>query len=214
MRKEEAFKNEFLKGAELHGPAGAIKYPRPVTITIDEVIDGKTPDNKSQRVMVFDLEGEQRKLGLNKDRWESLESITGSQDDEDFAGVTVELYPIANVRTPQGGKTTGIGIRPAENGKAASKTTKKPAPSDDGPPSDDESGPPADDAAPSDPLESVKDKASAWKAAQDDAKARNVDQVTLTAKWREAVLAVGKNEKAFTADDWRNVAEKLIEVPF
>lgn len=214
MRKEEAFKNQFIKGHELHGPGGPVKDPRPVTVTFDQVVDGTAPDGKSQRVLVFDLEGEERRLGLNRDRWDSLEAITGSQDDDDYAGVTAELYPIPNVRTPQGGKTTGVGIREAASGKAASSPRKKPAPSDDGPPDDNGSGPPADDAAPSDPLESVKDKASAWKAAQDDAKARNVDHVTLTAKWREAVVAVGKPEKSFTEDDWRNVAEKLVEVPF
>lgn len=212
MRKEEAFKNQFLKGGELHGPGGPIKDPRPVIVTIDAVEDGEAPDGKSQRIIVFDVEGEQRKISLNRDRWDALEAISGSQDDDDYVGLTVELYPIPNVRTPQGGKTTGVGIRPAAEGKSTPKPPAKPAPRNTAPPAED--GPPADDTPPGDPLESVTDKASAWKAAQDDAKARGEDAATLKTKWVDAVKSVGKPEKDFGADDWRNVAEKLIEVPF
>lgn len=212
MRKDEVFKNEFLKGGELHGPGGPVKDPRPVIVTIDSVEDGQTPDGKTQRVIVFDIEDGRRKISLNRDRWDSLEQIAESQDDEDFVGVTVELYPIPNVRTPNGTKVTGVGIRQAPEGKSTPKPPAKPAPKGEAPPAED--GPPGDDTPPSDPLESVKDKASAWKVAQDDAKARGEDATTLKGKWVEAVKSVGKPEKDFGADDWRNVAEKLIEVPF
>mgnify|MGYP000387935856 CR=1 FL=1 len=212
MRKDEVFKNEFLKGGELHGPGGPVKDPRPVIVTIEAIEDGEAPDKKPQRIIVFEIEGDRRKIALNRDRWDSLEAIANSQDDEDFVGVTVELYPIPNVRTPQGGKTTGVGIRPAPDSKNTPKPPAKPAPKSEAPPAED--GPPGDDTPPSDPLEFVKDKATAWKVAQDDAKARNEDAATLKNKWVDAVKSVGKPEKDFGVDDWRNVAEKLIEVPF
>ena len=220
MRRNEVFKSNFLKGSDLHGQGGPIRDQKPQVITIDSIEDGQTPDGKTQRVIVFAWPGEDepKRLGLNAGRWDSLDELTGKTgDDESFVGATVELYPIPNVQSPQGGKVTGIGIRPAPKGGAPKKAPTKPAPAkgDDDMPG--EAAPDSPDEAPApeaDRFADVKDKASAWAVVKADAQATGLHIDKAKAEWQKAVLAVGKPEAQFTADDWRNVAEQCTEIPF
>ena len=212
MRRNEVFKSNFLKGADLHGAGGPIKDPRPQVVTIDSIEDGQTPDGKTQRVIVFAWPGEDepKRLGLNAGRWDSLDELTDNTgDDENFIGATVELYPIPNVQSPQGGRVVGVGIRPAP-----AATQKKPTNSKAAPKAEDDDAPPGDDAPASDPMADVKDKATAWAAVKKDAQTTGRDTNKVKEEWSKAVLSVGKPEAQFTADDWRNIAEQLIEIPF
>ena len=212
MRRNEVFKSNFLKGSDLHGPGGPIKDQKPQIITVDSIEDGQTPDGKTQRVIVFDWPGENepKRLGLNVGRWDSLNALTEETgDDDNFVGAVVELYPIPNVQSPQGGKVTGIGIRPPSTNATPKKPAAKTA--SDNPPDE---PPPGEDAPASDPLADVKDKRSAWAAVSSDAKATNRDIAKVKEEWTKAVVSIGKPEAQFTIDDWRNVADQCIEIPF
>lgn len=106
-----------------------------VTIATAEVHENDyNGDKKKQIVLTF--EGRDKKLGLNFTNAAKIAELTGSEEYQDWIGVTLKLY-VEKVKGPQG-MVDGIRVFPElPNGKAAaapqqfSGPATAPAPDDD-----------------------------------------------------------------------------------
>ena len=88
-----------------------------LTLTIKGVRSHKMDDGKTQRVLSF--HEDERELGLNQTNWDAVADITGKNDDDDWIGRKVHVYP-HKLDRPFQGYTHGMRVRApgATNGKA------------------------------------------------------------------------------------------------
>lgn len=91
MKKSETY-SAFLKAEALDRGGGNYKS---MVVTITDVSSHEFEDGKKQRVLAFAEVGQ--KLGLNITNWDSIATITGKDDDDDWVGCKVELYVEPNV---------------------------------------------------------------------------------------------------------------------
>jgi hypothetical protein len=114
MKIGTAFPSTFLKADDLQG--------RRVTVQIDNVTIEELGD---ERKPVLHFIGKDRGLVLNKTNAAMVTEIAGSDDTDDWHGVSVVLYP---TRVDfQGKRVDAIRIDKAEAAKPASRPAPKPA---------------------------------------------------------------------------------------
>lgn len=95
---------DFLYAEDLDG--------KDVIVTIEKIEGGtvKGEGGKETKKPIATLKGVEKKLALNVTNCKTIESIAGSENVEDWAGVRVTLYP---TMTEYGGRPTScIRIRP------------------------------------------------------------------------------------------------------
>jgi hypothetical protein len=124
-RKEDVFPSRFLKAADLGN--------KPITLTIAsaELETLKSFDGKEQTKTVLAFKGAKKVLPLNVTNWDSVASVTGEEDSDQWSGHTVELYP--DTTTMSGKSMACIRIRaPSQRELAAPqpKPTPKRPPND------------------------------------------------------------------------------------
>lgn len=92
MRQADVFPSEYMKAAHLLDTDGNPMQP---VIQVKKVKTIKYPDNTMARAIVFDMNGNEMTLGLNKTNWKSCALLAGkdpeSCDDEVFVGLTIQL---------------------------------------------------------------------------------------------------------------------------
>lgn len=85
MKKSDTYKGggNFIKADALSDG--------PVTYTIAGVESAEFDDGTQQRVLCF--EETEQKFGMNVTNWETVADITGEDDDDNWAGHRITLYP-------------------------------------------------------------------------------------------------------------------------
>jgi hypothetical protein len=93
MNIDQAFPSNYIKASDLAGRAVAVVIDR---VAVEEV--GRNKDTKP----VLYFRGKEKGLVLNRTNSNKISEIAGSKDTEDWAGVTVAIYPTT---TEFGGET-------------------------------------------------------------------------------------------------------------
>ncbi len=118
MKAHEAFPSKYIKTEDLEGKSVPVTIERVITETI------KRDDGATEEKRIVYFRGGQRGMVLNQTNWNAIADISGKDDDDDWPGTKVVLYP---TKTQFGSKTVPC-IRimgPAQN-SALSKTQLKP----------------------------------------------------------------------------------------
>ena len=122
MKKNVAMPGNFLSKEDF-------ETPRVLTIKKVKMEGVRNPStNKEEDKSVLYLQEEERGIILNSTNWDSIESVTGEDDSDNWSGSKIELYN--NPEVVFGSEKTG-GIRVREP-----SVPEAPSQSDDSPPSD------------------------------------------------------------------------------
>lgn len=87
MKAHEAFPSKYIKTEDLEGKTLNVTIERVITETIKKD-DGSTEE---KRIVYF--KGAQRGMVLNQTNWNAIADISGQQDDDDWPGTKIMLYP-------------------------------------------------------------------------------------------------------------------------
>lgn len=87
MKAHEAFPSKYIKTEDLEGKTVAVTIERVITETIKKD-DGSTEE---KRIVYF--RGAHRGLVLNQTNWNAIADISGQEDDDNWAGCKIVLYP-------------------------------------------------------------------------------------------------------------------------
>src|SRR5262249_33674811 len=115
MRKSEVFPSRFFKAADL-------KNGR-LTVKISEVVMESIMDGEDDQPVVY-FEGQAKGLVLNVTNWNMLEELSGSDESDDWTGLTIALY-VTNVDF-QGRRVPAIRIAPKPSGGTGGARAQKP----------------------------------------------------------------------------------------
>jgi hypothetical protein len=106
MKMHDLFPSKYLRAADLQG--------KPRTVTIDHVTHEDFKDdgvNVKKTILHFEGNGT-APVVLNKTNWKMLVAITGADDDENWAGTTIQLRS-EKVSAPGGRITDSIRVHEA-----------------------------------------------------------------------------------------------------
>lgn len=120
MNIHDAFPSKYLKASDLKG--------QHITVTIDRIAF-ESMDGKLKPVAYF--RGKEKGMVLNKTNSNAIESMVGSAETNDWAGVRVSLFP-TKVEY-QGKRVDAIRIEDPPHGKQAEQAATEPE-ADDKPP--------------------------------------------------------------------------------
>lgn len=99
MRAFEAYPSKYTKAAEIE---------EPITATIKSVGHDQMQDGTLKPIVVFDKFN--KPIIVNKTNAQVLYGLAGTDDDDDWPGLTVELFT-SMVRNPKGGQVQSICFR-------------------------------------------------------------------------------------------------------
>lgn len=87
MKAHEAFPSKYIKTDDLEG--------RNVTVTIERVISEtiKKDDGTTEEKRVVYFRNSSRGMVLNQTNWNAIADICGKDDDDEWSGVKIVLYP-------------------------------------------------------------------------------------------------------------------------
>lgn len=83
MKASEVFTSKYLRSDDLRG--------RDITVTIDKVALVAMPDGKQKPAVFF--QGKEKALILNKTNFNTIASVTGIEDTDDWGGAQITIYP-------------------------------------------------------------------------------------------------------------------------
>lgn len=121
MKRSDIYESNWIKSQDMldqgldHG----------LNLTISAIETNTMDDGREQRVLSF--KESDKRLGLNATNWDSIAAITGEDDDDNWIGTCINVYP-HKLDRPYMGKTHGIRVRAVQGsrvsrGAAAPKVT-------------------------------------------------------------------------------------------
>jgi hypothetical protein len=120
MKRGETYSGGWLKAQDLldQGKADGI------AVTIKGIRTSEMDDGKVQRAISFNETDQE--LGLNVTNWDAIAAITGEDDDDNWVGQRIVVYP-HKLDRPFNGKTHGIRVRAVTaNGQRAAMPSTAP----------------------------------------------------------------------------------------
>lgn len=106
MKRGETYSGGWLKAQDLldQGKNDGI------VVTIKSIRTSEMDDGKVQRAIAFNETDQE--LGLNVTNWDAIAAITGEDDDDNWVGAKIVVYP-HRLDRPFNGKTHGIRVKAA-----------------------------------------------------------------------------------------------------